>query len=219
MFYGMFKSIFLSLLLVLGALANDFFGIPILGEPKDQLHGVIYQLMQGDYSKARVYLEQLQKSSPKWAGALRLADFTIPCADCAVEMEPDCVVCEGRLKVVDDTALRYLQYKWDEGLEEELSLEVAWERANGAFVERVNQVLGREIFQGRVIAIVENEFVVQDEEGRMLFLRGGMVDGYGVGDPLACYCWLVKGVSKSYERGVDQAISLPVYTLNLWWDY
>ena len=219
MFSVMIKSILLSLLLVLGALANDFFGISILGEPKDQLHGVIYQLMQGDYSKARAYLEQLQKSSPKWGESLSLGDFTIPCADCAVEVEPDCDACEGRLKAVDNVALRYLQYKLDEGLEEDLSLEKAWERAYGAFVERADHVLGREVFQGRVIAIVENEFVVQDIEGRMLFLRGGMVNGYGEGDLLACYCWLMKGESKSYEKDVGESILLPVYTLNLWWDY
>ena len=41
------KSIFLSLLLLLGAQANSFFGIPILGEPKDQLHAIIYQLIEG----------------------------------------------------------------------------------------------------------------------------------------------------------------------------
>ena len=219
MFSIMNKSIFLSLLLVLGAQANSFFGIPILGEPKDQLHAVIYQLMKGDYSKARAYLQQLKKSSPLVGSSLTLGDFTIPCADCAIEVDPKCGECEGRLKAVDHVALRYLQYKIDEGLEEELALNKVWERAHRAFIERANKVLSREVFQGRVIAIVENEFVVQDAEGEMSFLQGGRVDGYGVGDPLACYCWPMKGVSKLYSAAERESISLPVYTMNLWWDY
>ena len=166
------KHIFLSLLLVLGAQANSFFGIPILGEPKDQLHAVIYQLMKGDYSKARAYLHQLKKSSPLVGSSLTLGDFTIPCADCAIEVEPECEGFEERLKVVDHVALRYLQYKIDEGLEEEITLKKVWERAHGAFIERANQVLSREVFQGRVIAIFEGEFVVQNAEGEMFFFTG-----------------------------------------------
>ena len=133
-------------------------------------------------------------------------------------MESECEGFEGRLEVVDHLALRYLQYKIDEGLEEELALKTVWERAHGAFIERANKVLSREIVQGRVIAIVENEFVVQDAEERC-FLQGGRVDGYKVGDPLACYCWPMKGVSKSYSNAEGESISLPVYTMNLWWDY
>lgn len=219
MFWVMNKSIFLSLLLVLGAEANNFFGIPILGEPKDQLHAVIYQLMEGDYSKASAYLEQVKKSSPEVGDSLEVEDFTIPCADCAIEVEPECVGYGGQLKVLDNVALRYLQYKLDEGLEEELALDKAWERAHGAFIDRANQVLSREVFQGRLIAIIENEFVVQDAKGEMIFLQGGMVDGYGLGNPLACYCWPMKGVSNSYSAAVGESIMLPVYTLNLWWDY
>ena len=213
------KTIFLSLLLLLNAKANSFFGIPILGEPKDQLHAVIYQLMEGDYSKARAYLQQLKKSSPEVGSSITLGDFTIPCVDCSVEVESECAGYEERLKTVDHVALRYLQYKIDEGLAEELTLEKVWERAYGAFIERANQVLSREIFQGRVIAIFENEFVVQDAEGEMFFLQGGMVDGYGIGDPLACYCWRLKGVLKSYSKEEGESFSLPVYTMNLWWDY
>ena len=213
------KPIFLSLLFLLGAQANSFFGIPILGEPKDQLHAVIYQLMEGDYSKARAYLQQLKKSSPEVGSSITLGDFTIPCADCSVEVESECGGCEGRLKAVDHVALRYLQYKIDEGLAEELALKKVWERAYGAFSERANQVLSREILQGRVIAIFENEFVVQDTEGGMFFLQGGMVDGYKIGDPLACYCWPLKGVLKSYSKAAGESFSLPVYTMNLWWDY
>ncbi|MFL2876637.1 MAG: hypothetical protein ACJZ86_02145 [Pontiellaceae bacterium] len=213
------KHIFLSLLLVLGAQANSFFGIPILGEPKDQLHAVIYQLMKGDYSKARAYLHQLKKSSPLIGSSLTLGDFTIPCADCAIEVEPECEGFEGRLKVVDHVALRYLQYKIDEGLEEEITLKKVWEQAHGAFIERANQVLSREVFQGRVIAIFESEFVVQNAEGEMFFLQGGRVDGYEVGDLLASYCWPLKGVSKSYSKGEGESFSLPVYTMNIWWDY
>jgi len=213
------KPILLSLLLLFGAHANSFFGIPILGEPKDQLHAVIYQLMEGDYSKARAYLEQLKKSSPEVGSSLTLGDFTIPCADCSVEVESECGGCEGRLKAVDYVALRYLQYKIDEGLAEELALKKVWEQAYEAFIERANQVLSREILQGRVIAIFENEFVVQDTEGEMFFLQGGIVDGYEIGDPLACYGWLLKGVLKSYSKAEGESFSLPVYTMNLWWDY
>ena len=213
------KTIFLSLLLLLSAQANSFFGIPILGEPKDQLHAVIYQLMKGDYSKARAYIQQLKKSSPEVGSSLTLGDFTIPCADCAVEVESECEGFEGRSEVVDHVALRYLQYKIDEGLEEELALKTVWERAHGAFIERANKVLSREVFQGRVIAIVENEFVVKDAEGDMFFLQGGMVDGYGIGDPLACYCWPLNGALKSYSNAEGESFSLPVYTMNLWWDY
>ena len=212
------KPIFLSLLLLLGAQANSFFGIPILGEPKDQLHAVIYQLIEGNYSKARAYLQQLKKSSPEVGSSLKLGDFTIPCADCSIEVESECGGWEGSLKIVDHVALRYLQYKIDEGLEKELALIKVWERAHGAFIERANQVLSREVFQGRVIAIVDNEFVVQDAEGEMFFLQGGSVNGYGVGDPLACYCWPMKGVSKLYSAAAG-SITLPVYTMNLWWDY
>ena len=39
--------------------SNNFFGIPILGEPKDQLNKIIYYLIKNDPSKAKVYFEQL----------------------------------------------------------------------------------------------------------------------------------------------------------------
>ena len=86
-------------------------------------------------------------------------------------------------------------------------------------MKNANQVLSREVFQGRVIAIFESEFVVQNAEGEMFFLQGGRVDGYEVGDLLASYCWPLKGVSKSYSKGEGESFSLPVYTMNIWWDY
>ena len=69
MFSIMNKSIFLSLLLVLGAQANSFFGIPILGEPKDQLHAVIYQLMK-EIIRRHVRIFSSWKNHLRWLDLL-----------------------------------------------------------------------------------------------------------------------------------------------------
>jgi hypothetical protein len=213
------KIICLSLLLISHAQANDFFGIPILGEPKDQMHAMIHQLMEGDYKKARGYLEQLKKSSPAVAGSLKLGDLTLPCQDDEGEPNPACPACEGRGKVVDAHALRYLQYKLDSGLEEMLALKAAWKMAFEAFSVRRAAVPAREVFQGRVVKVEENAFVARDEEGRSVYLMGVVTDGYGPGDPLVCYVWPMSDRMHPFKRADGTLEELAVYTLNLWWDY
>ena len=61
----MIISIFISIFFIINANANNFFGIPILGEPKDQLHAIIFHMQKEDYFKANAYLEQFKKSTPK----------------------------------------------------------------------------------------------------------------------------------------------------------
>ena len=63
----MIISIFISIFFIINANANanNFFGIPILGEPKDQLHAIIFHMQKEDYLKANAYLEQFKKSTPK----------------------------------------------------------------------------------------------------------------------------------------------------------
>ena len=209
----------LWLLLVSQVQANDFFGIPILGEPKDQMHAMIHQLMEGDYKKARGYLEQLKKSSPAVVGSLTLGDLTLPCLDFEEEPNPACAACEGRGKVVDAHALRYLQYKLDGGLEEMQGLKVAWKAAFEAFELRRACVPDREVFQGRVVRVESDAFVAQCDEGRTVCLMGVVTDGYGTGDPLVCYVWPMQGRKHPFETADGVSMELAVYTLNLWWDY
>ena len=126
-------TVFFVAAFVVSASANDFFGIPILGKPKDDINAIIANLIKGDHKKASLHLKHLAKTTPKFAKNIKLTDFTIPCADCIPEKNPACETCEGRSKDVNQYALRYLQYKFSQGLDADLPLEKAWDEAIKAF--------------------------------------------------------------------------------------
>ena len=216
----MIISIFISLFFIINANANNFFGIPILGEPKDQLHAIIFHMQKEDYFKANAYLEQFKKSTPKISKNLSLKNLTIPCVDCHIEVDPACKAYdEDELTKVDYAALNYLQYKLDLNLEDELDLKNAWESAYNSFSEKVDQVLLREVLQGQVVSAKNNIFVIKNIDGQLLYILGGITEGYKTGDTLACYGWPMKTKNKSYQNTAGEVLLLPVYTMNLWWDY
>ena len=112
-----------------------------------------------------------------------------------------------------------MQYKLDVNLEDELDLKNAWESAYNSFSEKVNQVLSREVLQGQVVSAKNNIFVIKNIDGQLLYILGGITEGYKTGDALACYGWPMKTRNKSYQNPAGEVLLLPVYTMNLWWDY
>ena len=199
--------------------ANDFFGIPILAEPKDDINAVIQNLIQGDYEKASLHLKHLAKTAPKLAKTIQLSDFTIPCADCLAEKDPACEACNGKLKEVYTPALNYLQYKFDSAIEEGEEVEVAWKSSKKAFDIRKKQVPNRAIFQGNIIEIGENAFLIKDVEGQVFYLMGCVTDGVQVGQPYVGYYWPMPKHPHTYTDKTGKSKTVKSYTLNLWWDY
>lgn len=199
--------------------ANDFFGIPILAEPKDDINAVIQNLIKGEYEKAALHLKHLARTTPRLAKTIKLSDFTIPCADCAAEENPECPECGGKRKVVDPHSLRYLQYKFDSAIDEHLPVEKAWAESIAAFNVRKKQVPRREIFQGNIIKIGQDAFLVKGVEGDVFNLMGCVTDGATVGQPYAGYCWPMPGHPHTYKDEKGKSRTVKAYTLNLWWDY
>jgi hypothetical protein len=197
---------------------NNFFGIPILAEPKDDVNAIIQNLINSDYDKAGQHLKHLATTAPRFAGTIKLSDFTIPCADCAAEKDPACAECSGKLKVVDPHSLRYLQYKFETALEDDETVEKAWSIARKAFDIRKKQVPGREVFQGRIIKIDQDAFLVEDD-GEVFYLMGCVTSGWTVGQPFVGYRWPLSGHSHTYKDSKGKSRTVKSFTLNLWWDY
>lgn len=205
--------------LALAAHGNDFFGIPILAEPKDDINATIQNLLKGDHEKAALHLKHLAQTAPKLAKTITLSDFTIPCADCCAEKNPQCPACAGKRQVVDPPALNYLQYRFENAIEEGEPVEQAWAGAIKAFSVRKQQVPGREIFQGSILQLGQDAFLVEGADGKVFFLMGCVTDGAQVGMPMAGYCWPMPDHPHTYtdEKGASRTVKS--YTLNLWWDY
>jgi hypothetical protein len=201
------------------ACANDFFGIPILAEPKDDINAIIQNLIKGEHEKAGLHLKHLATTTPKFAQQIKLADFTIPCADCAVEKDPACGACNGKLSLIDPNALRYLQYKFDCAIEDDEPVEKAWADSWQAFDLRKKQVPNREVFQGQIAEICQDAFLMTGIDGETFYLMGCTTDGAEVGQPLVSYCWPMPGHPHSYKGRDGKPKTVKSYTLNLWWDY
>jgi hypothetical protein len=199
--------------------ANDFFGIPILAEPKDDINAIIQNLIVGDYEKGALHLKHMAKTDPRLAKTIKLSDFTIPCADCIAEKDPECEACNGRLKAVDPHALRYLQYKFDSAVDEGEPVGLAWVAAKKEFDIRKKQVPGRAIFQGNIIGIGENTFLIEDVDGKIFNLMGCVTDGVRVGQPYVGYYWPMPKHPHTYKDKAGKSKTVKSYTLNLWWDY
>jgi hypothetical protein len=205
--------------LAVAANAGDFFGIPILSEPKDDINAIIQNLIKGEYEKANLHLKHLGETAPKLGRTIKLSDFTIPCADCLVEKNPKCEICEGRLKAVDPHALRYLQYKFDRAIEEHEPVGQAWASSIKAFNVRKKQVPAREVFQGQILKIGQDAFLIKSVDGEVFNLMGCVTTGAQVGQPYVGYCWPMPKHPFSYKDEKGKSRTVKSYTLNLWWDY
>ncbi|MBT8046581.1 MAG: hypothetical protein KJN67_05395 [Pontiella sp.] len=201
------------------AVANDFFGIPILGEPKDEINAIIQNLIKGEREKASGHFEHLKTTAPKLARKVKLTDFTIPCADCAAGKNAQCEECEDRSTVVDPHALRYLQYKFESALEENQPVESAWADAIGALNVRKKQVPAREIFQGNILEIGQDAFLMKADDGEIFYLLGCVTDGATIGQYFVGYRWPMPRHSHTYRDETGKPKTAKSYTLNLWWDY
>lgn len=163
--------------------ANDFFGIPILENPSDDLSGILYSLAEGNREKAEELHKHLVEVAPKLAKEVSLKDFELPCANCAVEKDAACSFCHGTDWMIDPVSLHYLLWKFEQVFElepdsDELLTEIkrankkkqviqssilladnikksvkAWGIAKEQFLLRKQLVLKREIFQGAVLEI------------------------------------------------------------------
>ncbi|VGO17232.1 hypothetical protein PDESU_05828 [Pontiella desulfatans] len=196
------------------AAANDFFGIPILAEPKDDINAIIQNLIKGESEKASLHLRHLGKTAPQLAKKIKLSGLTIPCADCSAEKKPECEACNGKAQRLDPHSLRYLQYKFDTAIEGHLPVEKAWAGSIAAFNLRKKQVPERGIFQGRIIEIGQVAFVIKGEDGEIFNLMGCVTNGARVGQPYMGYYWPMPQCPHTY-----QGRKIKSYTLNLWWDY
>jgi hypothetical protein len=201
------------------AYAIDFYGIEFFDEPKDDINAVIQNLIKGEYETAGQYLKHLTKTSPKLAKTIKLSDFTVPCADCAVEKEPECGECNGKLRRIDPHSLRYLQYKFETALENDDPVEKAWSEAKKAFDVRKKQVTNREVFQGNIIQIGQDAFLIKDVDDKIFYLMGCVTDGAQVGQPYVGYCWPMPKHPHTYKDRAGKPKTVKSYTLNLWWDY
>ena len=209
--------------------SNNFFGIPILGEPKDQLNKIIYYLIKNDPSKAKVYFEQFKKSSPELTKNLKLQDFMIPCVDCNINLNQECAYGESRLNVIDKHALRYLQYQLDQGINDFFKDDInisskklfkkAYINSFAEFNSRKENVLSREIFQGTVIKVNTDSFIIQNYDEKKFHLVGVVPSSASVGDSYVGYYWRLSDLTYDYQDSSGSIEALESYTLNLWWDY
>jgi hypothetical protein len=98
-------------------------------------------------------------------------------------------------------------------------VEKAWASSIAAFNVRKKQVPGRAIFQGNIIKIGENAFVIKSIEDDIFYLMGCVTDGATVGQPYVGYCWPMPDHPYSYKDEKGKPRKIKSYTLNLWWDY
>jgi hypothetical protein len=199
--------------------AIDFYGIPMFDKPSDDISAILQNLIKGDREKAEQHLKHLASTAPLLARTIKLADLEIPCADCAVEKEADCEACSGKLSLIDPHALRYLQYKFDTALENFDPVETAWADSRKAFEVRRKQVPAREVFQGNIIRIGQDAFLIKSVDDEIFYLMGCTTTGAQVGQPLVGYCWPMPKHPHTYKGKGGTSTTVKSYTLNLWWDY
>lgn len=198
---------------------NNFFGIPILAEPKDDVNAILLNLAKGELEKAKGHHAHLKTTAPKFAPMVKLPELTLPCADCLVEKDPKCEACKGRLKRFDPIALRYMQYKFESALEGGDEIGAAWKKARKGFEIRKKRVPERVVFQARIIRILQDAFLMRDEDGAVFRLMGCKTEGGVLTEMMVGYCWPMPDHPYTYEDVKGKKQTVPSYTINIWWDY
>lgn len=208
---------------------NNFFGIPILGEPIHQFNQFIHYLIEKNYDKAKPYLEEFKKSCPNIASEITIKDFTIPCVDCTAGAIENCFYDQKQPNIIDKHALRYFQYKINQELIEISSNE--FEKGNKKLFEQVynnsfkefnlrkEQVLSREVFQGIILKINSNSFIMKSYDDEVFHLLGVVPSSAVVGQLYRGYYWKLPNRSHKYINESGSIENIYSYTLNLWGDY
>ena len=125
----------------------------------------------------------------------------------------------GKLKAVDPYALRYLQYKFDNAIDEHEPVEKAWAASIAAFNIRKKQVPAREVFQGHILKIGQDAFLIKSVDDTVFYLMGCVTSGAQVGQPMLGYCWPMPDHPHSCKDEDGKSKTVKSFTLNLWWDY
>ena len=89
------------------ASANNFFGIPILGEPKDDINAVIRNLITGEHEKTGLHHKHRTPTDPKLAKTIKLSGFPTPFAACSAEKGPAQAASQATLTLIDEQYIRY----------------------------------------------------------------------------------------------------------------
>jgi len=230
-FLNKFISIFslIFYFLISSTSGNNFFGIPILGEPIHQFNQIIHYLIEKDYDKAGSYLDEFKKSHPNITKEITLKNFTIPCVDCTTGASENCFYDQKQHNVIDKYALRYFLYKIDQELNNFLSkefekenkklFEQAYNNTLTEFNYRKKQVLNREVFQGIILKINSNSFIIKNYNDEVFHLVGVVPSSAIVGQFYTGYYWKLSNKSHNYINSAGEKESIHSYTLNLWWDY
>ena len=202
--------------------ANNFFGIPVLSEPKDQLTQTIYYLSNGETKKAKECFSKLKESHSILFEDFSLTDFSIPCPS-FLDKNSACEICNGKKNYFDNHALRYFQYKFDqfyfENFEKSKNFQLSFDKAYKIFMDKKNLVQERAVFQGEVYKKHQNYFIIRDVNDKFFRLFGTVYSSVNVGSPYIGYYWPVKNKFFNLENEKGDLISIPSYTLTLWRDY
>jgi len=75
------------------------------------------------------------------------------------------------------------------------------------------------VFQGNILEIGQDAFLVQDIDGEIFYLMGCVTDGAVVGSPLVGYRWPMPAHTHTFRQKDGKSRTVECYTLNLWWDY
>ena len=210
------------LIISISCKANDFFGIPILNEPKDHLTQTIYYLSNSETKKAKESFIQLKELYPKLFEDLSLTDFSIPCPD-FLDKTSVCQICNNKKNYFDKHALNYFQYKFDQffykNSQKNNNFQISFNQAYEIFRNKKNLVQERAIFQGVVYKKHQNYFIIKDVNEKFFQLFGTVYSSVDVGSPYVGYYWPVKKKSIDLENEQGDLIAIPSYTLTLWRDY
>ena len=198
--------------------ANNFFGIPVLSEPKDQLTQTIYYLSNSETKKAKESFIQLKEVYPKLFEDLSLIDFSIPCPDFQ-DKTSACEICNNKKNYFDKHALNYFQYKFDqffyENPQKNKNFQISFKQAYEIFCNKKNLVQERLIFQGMVYKKHQNYFIIKDVNNNFFQLFGTVYSSVDVGSPYVGYYWPANNKSFKFENEQGDLIAIPSYTLTL----
>ena len=201
---------------------SDFFGIPVLGEPKDQLKQTIYFLKNGETRKAKESFDRLKESAPNTFKNFSLTNFSIPCPDYS-DKNSLCELCDGRQNYFDKYALHYFGYKfeqiWFDEAKKNKNFDLAFAEAYKCFSRKKELVLSREIFQGQIYQKYDNFFIIKDINDNFFRLFGTVYSSAAEGDPYIGYYWRVKNKNFDFKNDKGSVESIPSFTLTLWRDY
>ena len=201
---------------------SDFFGIPVLGEAKDQFKQTIYFLKNGETRKAKENFDRLKESFPNTFKNFSLTNFSIPCPDYN-DKNSLCELCDGRENYFDKYALHYFSYKfeqfWFEEGKSNRNFDLAFTKAYKIFTSKKELVLSREIFQGEIYRKDENYFIIKDINDNFFQLFGAVYSSASEGDPYIGYCWRLKNKNFDFKNDKGSVHSIPSFTLTLWRDY